>query len=163
MMKHPMYLTPVDVLAPSQAVGEKGVGEKGVGETKSVEKKKRKYVRIEPYIRTGTDEHLDGIFLRRDVLEELGFSDALGERETLYGMLKHYGPVYMHLYTRHVKIPRCYELPDAFAAEEKYRGGIVGIQHLWSCGLAVIVESGEIFLQDSDATEFQAKGEFGFN
>jgi hypothetical protein len=140
MMKHPMYLTPFETDL----------------------KTKRKYVRIEPFIRTGSDEELDGIYLRSDVIEELGL-ERLGEADTLYGTCEYYGPVYMHLYTRFSKISRCYAMPEAFSKEEKYRGGIVGIQQLWKCGLAVIVSSGEIFLQDSDATEVQSKGEFGFN
>lgn len=68
-------------------------------------------------------------------------------------------PIQLHLFTRHTVLTNVYLLPTPFEIHPTYGGGIISIECLWACGLSVIIESGEIFLQDSEASDVQFRGD----
>ncbi|KAI9003510.1 hypothetical protein DFJ74DRAFT_713724 [Hyaloraphidium curvatum] len=159
--RHPMYVSAVWDSAREAAAKADGAesDDDAPFSPKSVPRglHSRPSVRIEPWIDAGRQTL--GIFLRKDVADELGLR-VVGRAGTQWGVeVDRLSPVQLHLFTRSARLDDVFLLPRPFETHATYSGGLISIDCLWAAGLSVIIEAGEIYLQDSEASDVQFRGE----
>ncbi|KAI9357355.1 hypothetical protein DFJ73DRAFT_821540 [Zopfochytrium polystomum] len=100
---------------------------------------------------------VDGLFLKRADVDELGLDYLEDDVETCYGPLRRLSPVIL-LTTHHLTpvlhyflVNNVYEMPAGFENSEVYGGGVVSLSLVLSLGVSVAFDRGTVYLVDPQA------------